>query len=58
MSVLYARFRNNCSNLNNDLFNYYLVIINFVVGAVKRRMVNTTPFIATHTETSVTQSLK
>ena len=34
------------------------MIIPFVVGVMKQRMVNTTSFIATNTETSVTNSLK
>ena len=51
MSVLNVRIRNNCNNLS-----YISVIIPFVVGAMKQRMVNTTCFIATNTETSVTNS--
>ena len=58
LSVLHARIRNKCSQLNNDLFNNHLRDYPFVVGAMKQRMMNTTSFIATHTETSVTNSLK
>ena len=57
-AVLHARVINNCSNLNNNLFNNHLREAPFVVGEMKQKMVNTTSFIATITEMSITNSLK
>ena len=57
LSVLHARIRNNCSNLNNDLFNNHPRDNPSAVGAMKERIVNTNSSIATNTETNVTNSL-
>ena len=49
-------FRQTCNIMiySTNIF----VIIPFVVGAIKQRMIKTTAFIATNTEASVTNYLK